>query len=724
MNFTDSPNHSVHALSVHLDRRFAQSETPAGLHGVDLYPHQKAALAALLDIERKRVININIENCFKSGVTMSGSITSSAAVLSEPFGSGKTIVIISLILSSQIPRAVPEHRNEFDYRSVHVVYKMEVVRKFVGKSALLRPNLIIVGPAVLIQWVDTIHRHSDLKVLVIENSHGMQEFQKLYETQRARLNAYNIVILKSGMMTGYKDNKACTTGSIARIADITRTSCWSRVIWDDFDTITVPGDSVIVNALFTIYVSATNKLSSGREARRDWTDGDGTSAETAIRNQLMPRISEVHHDAILFNVFNVRSDPSILQRVLVPTLHQYKYLYDNPDDTYIKLLGVMKNEDATSLVEMLNGDAVGMAAATIGIATKSVADIFQRVLDRKYTICTDAKRVVELLRSWKTSLLTLRQNAAAYTKKALDELFAQVKKGVVPQLEASNAQLITYIDEQIAENNARYVENSAAIARVIDNVKAGSCQICAAPLGDFNIFIVKCCGIILCDICGIQGNQIKKQGAKDGWRITGRCANCKSAINMSTDLIFVNQSVDITAITGGLPVNLEPVDTATAAKPTVTEPNPKLVALRAILAGRAAPGAMSTDLNIKNLMVTNTIMPQPERRKYVIFASFDETLDHVEEALVGYRHLRLCGSARDITSIVEQFRSEDVVLLVNSQRACAGLNLEFATDLIFMHLMEENVLAQVVGRVQRIGRVNEATVHYLMYKNEEYGLTA
>jgi hypothetical protein len=58
--------------------------------------------------------------------------------------------------------------------------------------------------------------------------------------------------------------------------------------------------------------------------------------------------------------------------------------------------------------------------------------------------------------------------------------------------------------------NADYLlqkeQDGLAINRVIDNIKEGSCQVCSLPLEDMDAFIVRCCGLIVCDVCGIKGN--------------------------------------------------------------------------------------------------------------------------------------------------------------------------------------------------------------------------
>lgn len=61
-----------------------------------------------------------------------------------------------------------------------------------------------------------------------------------------------------------------------------------------------------------------------------------------------------------------------------------------------------------------------------------------------------------------------------------------------------------------------------------------------------------------------------------------------------------------------------------------------------------------------------------------------------------------------------------MVLLVNSNENCAGMNIQFCTDIVFMHkIHNEHIEAQVSGRAQRVGRKFNLNIYFLLYKNED-----
>jgi hypothetical protein len=129
------------------------------------------------------------------------------------------------------------------------------------------------------------------------------------------------------------------------------------------------------------------------------------------------------------------------------------------------------------------------------------------------------------------------------------------------------------------------------------------------------------------------------------------------------------------------------------------------------------------DEHIPRLLVGKKFieLPRDTKRKFVIFAGYNESINNITTALndFGIEYLKLGGTAENIAQTIADFRERGTVLLVNSNYHCAGLNIEFATDEILYHKIEdENVKGQVIGRCQRYGRTCSLTVHHLLYTNE------
>lgn len=111
-------------------------------------------------------------------------------------------------------------------------------------------------------------------------------------------------------------------------------------------------------------------------------------------------------------------------------------------------------------------------------------------------------------------------------------------------------------------------------------------------------------------------------------------------------------------------------------------------------------------------VVSSAIERNPEA-KIVVFSKRDYTADTIGSALqqIGENVMSLNGSAATRARILRDFRNGKFrVLFLNSSVDSAGLNLQFATDLVFYQNLNENK-TQLVGRANRIGRALPLTVH-------------
>lgn len=741
-----------HALDtqIELNEGFDAIDTPEGFKShVQLYPHQATVVKALVDVEDRRVVTVRTTD-YDEITSGEVKIETSAMVLSEPFGSGKTIEILAMILVRPIPKAYPVHANSITikveqprdrYRrgdKPKQLFRHEIVRKFTGPDALIRPNLIVVGSSVLVQWENAIKEFTNLKCFVVGDYYRLQQFLQMYRS--GKVKAYDIILLKNGKVTGNfvlpgedpsqtKDYRSL----ISVIGKMTANSCWSRVIYDDFDTISIPPGSGAINALFTVYVSATTKA----EPMGKTPIVKYNSILDAVRERTVP-LNLVVKDKSLFTNFNIRNTAEFVEAsTKIPIINGFRYVYNNPDDNYIRLLGAMGEQDANNIMEMLNGDAIGTAAEALGIKTTSVADIFQRMLDKKYEKYLHDQDVLETLDKVRKNVLpTLEPHFEdkQHSGAELDAIRSQICKKQIPNPKYYSTNLERLIDELTVEFQQAKEQDGMAINRVIDNIKEGECQVCRLPLEEFDTFIVRCCGLIVCDVCGIKGSNLSKRYnyRLKAETIYGSCANCKAEVFPQTDLIFVDRNFNMEALltAKGDEKPAEPLPEVaveeTVEDDTPKEPeikNPKLKALRAIIRGEVPDAREEISIKIPHLIQGRVDNPAPAdaERKVLVFANYNETLNLVESFLVeqGITFLRLGGTYQEKAATVKKFKTYGQVMLINSQQHCAGLHLSFASDLVFMHhILDQAVSSQVCGRIQRIGRIYNGKIHFLCYKNE------
>ncbi len=732
--------HTLYSQTL-LDESFVVCETPQRLKNIELREHQKTIVATLLDIEDTRRLEVHNSD-FTNVTTGPVLVGSSATTLSEQFGSGKTIELLALIAERPVPRAHPVHMNTVACGGNTLSgcpnprFQHEIMRTYTGMRAFIRPNFIIVGSAVVDQWREAISEFTDFSVLVVADQASLRVFQQLFRENK--INSYDIVLVKNGQVTGnlgflgadYENRSYCTI--IGALGHVLADVCVARDIYDDFDTIKIPRGTLKLNSLYTYYVSATTRKDNSS------TNAKFNSVEELFAQSLVP-LSDVIHDRVLFSNFNIRNVPEYTDRSTAVTMIKgYKYVYANPDDNFIRLLGVIGDE-ATEIMEMLNGDAIGTAAKRLNIETTSAADVFQRVLDQQYDKYRHDQRVLAAVAKFKRVIATLEEDVLTYAE--VEAARKALERGNTPQIRAYSILLAQHVDEVEAEYKQALARDGVAITRVIENVKEGACQICQLPLCESDTFIVRCCGLIVCDVCGIAGSHLKKTYDMESrtYMLKGKCANCRCEINPRSDLIFVDKDMNVESlltdvelpddnaiVTDNAVVNT--TDTTVDQPPTITiesakQRNPKLVALVDIINGKIPAARQDDPVDIPQLLKGKVNIPQDINtvRKILVFANFDETLKMIEDFLVenGIQFLRLHGTYKEKAAIVKTFRDCGTVLLVNSSQSCAGLNIQFSTDIVLFHeLIDKNITGQVVGRGQRIGRTCNLHLHSLRYNNE------
>jgi hypothetical protein len=127
-----------------------------------------------------------------------------------------------------------------------------------------------------------------------------------------------------------------------------------------------------------------------------------------------------------------------------------------------------------------------------------------------------------------------------------------------------------------------------------------------------------------------------------------------------------------------------------------------------------------THVDVKQLetkinTIISLIKNKPEG-KFIIFSSWDQTFTPIRNILnkneSGF--VEVTGSINSRQQSIESFRTGKInIIFLNSKNNGAGINLVEATDIIVYHDMSDDMLNQIVGRANRIGRVESLNVHHL-----------
>jgi len=703
-----SPKKEVEVL---IDNTFEKIEHINGLK-TTLFHHQKPIVKAMMDLEMNRTFKLTDNDIDDRTVY---EINTNAGVLSEAVGSGKTIDVLSLILLQKIPKVLPDIVDmpmlENDpSRSKWKPYFTSIVRrKF---KNILNPTIIFAGVSVVDQWVSAIKKFTSLKIFKVFDVRNLQKLIDMMVTKQ--INDYDIIIVKNGKITRPIVFPDCLTiedkninKSILYIYNVIanmRNFCWARVVIDDFDTIQLPHNAGIINSLFTWYISSTKRKMSNKVI----TNNQFKTTDDMLMYSNY-NCSNIMKNNILFYNLNIRNDSDFIKdsnNISSPIF--YAYIFDNPNNQYMGFLGLIGNEESIEIMEMLNGDAIETAAERIGIKTTNVADIFEMMLGKQfgsYKKSVDVLAFIEEVEPMQGLRTPMSENPdQTDTYKKTDIFIKRAIKYNYPNLKG-------LLDSTKDEYKDIKKTSSIAIERVKTNIKEGECPICSSDLNndEEDIIILKCCGVILCGLCcfGTVFNPGKQ---------TGQCSNCRSALNLKS-LIYINGEFDLNNIVEEKFIDHEENKTQTIIKRS------KITAMLEIINGVVPTERRRVDVNISNLMKGNNILPDKPYNKVLIFANYNETISNIKECLdekkIDYWHLG--GTHNEITNTVNMFTEceKTCVLIINSTKHCAGLNLQTATDLIFAHkIIDSNIETQVIGRGQRLGRTSGLKVHFIMYQNE------
>lgn len=707
--------HKMKGVEHFLDKTYTKIDAIPGLK-TNLFPHQKTIIKAMIDLENNREFKLyQLKKTHSNNIKDTFITKVSAGVLSEAVGSGKTIDILSVILLQKYPKTYSDISSltlnqDITCTNNKTRFACIIRKKF---RRILDPTIVFVGVSVVEQWINTIKEFTTLKYIAIFDVKGLQKLIDMIVDES--INEYDIVVVKNGkvsrcvilpddVIVEHKNLNNSSTSIYNIIANM-RKYTWARVVIDDFDTIKLPYNAGIVNGLFTWYISSTRKSIINRTINN--TQFNTTSDMLMYSNY---NCANIMNNSILFYNFNIRNTSDFVEETNnINSAIFYIYLFNNRDNQYMGFLNLLGG-DAHEIMEMLNGDAIETAAEKIGIKTNKVADIFQIMLGKQYDLYKKSVDVLDFINeveSMQGNRLPMSHN------KDLGDTYKKSDLFIRREIKYNYPNLKNLLETTKNEYTEIKQKTGISIERVKNNIKEGECPICTSELNDDDedVLIIKCCGLIVCNVCCF-GTIFPKNSSR------GQCSNCRADLSLY-DLIYLNKGFDLTKIINE-DIDDEKQDINESIK--IDKPIDKMKAVINIINGIEIP-KKRVDIIIPNLMKGNKILPDATYRKVLIFANFEETLTKTVKMLTdeNIKFWRLRGTYSEINKIQEKFNKceETCVLVINSMMHCSGLNLQSATDLIFLHkIIDINTETQVIGRGQRLGRTSTLKVHYLLYYNE------
>lgn len=602
---------------------------------------------------------MRVENCISNN-SLFGRLKDSP-------GSGKTFITLMLILANKelSNRPVYHRVSTYSKNSLNVIKTNDLIlcKRF---KNIISPTIIFVALPIVNQWLDDIKKFPTLNVLLVNNLIALRIFEK--KLVSGEINSYDIILVKSGNISGEfkirddileKRNTKRTRKIYNVIANLTRSQCFNRVILDDCFDIDMDRPAPLINALFTWAVSATDK-----EYKKK-------SIESHTN-----RLEFTDYDIAHFSdIFTIECSPQfIAESIHRPSIRHITYKVHNPNELQSKCLRHILGTSASEVMNMIEHDAISSAAKTLGMSTDNISVIFKKVLRDKYDEFNNLTSMIK----WATAQLSIDFDSLPHISK----LFNKTDCLNMKKIEFKYTNIIEILTEFKDQKVSELDKVDSAINRVKESIKDGVCPLCFEELNDIPgcTILLPCCGKVLCAVCCPPAMKLHRIG-KD---IKGRCPYCRTDSSFS-DLIIIGEDFDLSSINTELPEMKEFKNEYKKTK------NDTLV----------------------------EILNSEGDRKYIIFSKYGERIEVISETLrtAGIYHARLYGSVARINRLVKEFNSGSLnVLLLNSEKNATGMNLQIATDIILMHeITEAGVYEQVIGRIDRIGRVNQATVHHIEY---------
>ena len=205
---------------------------------------------------------------------------------------------------------------------------------------------------------------------------------------------------------------------------------------------------------------------------------------------------------------------------------------------------------------------------------------------------------------------------------------------------------------QIDELNNRYTE-----------ILKGECNICFDKIQD--PVMEPNCQNVFCGKCLLTWFETKNT-----------CPLCRESVDVSK-LIYVR-----------LGKNVELEETGTSGPP------PKMTKIEKVL----------------------SLIKSKKDGKFIIFSAWDQTFTPIREMLIlnNITYIEVKGAISTRQKNLSNFKTGGTnVIFLNTENNGSGINIQEASDLIVYHDMDSSTLSQIIGRANRLGRVNSLNVHHL-----------
>jgi len=242
-------------------------------------------------------------------------------------------------------------------------------------------------------------------------------------------------------------------------------------------------------------------------------------------------------------------------------------------------------------------------------------------------------------------------------------------------VEENKVNRLKTIDNEIASIEGKIKDLTERITEINNKI----CSIC---LDNVTQPIILECTHIFCGGCLFQFLNANTLGT-----ITKKCPDCRAEIKSTENLTAIVSIKDTKAITNDI----------------AKDDNKSLI-------GKGILNKEDTLLEI--------LKNKPDG-KFIVFSRVD-VFTNIIKILVsnGITFAELKGNTSHMMNVLKDFKNGIInVILLTTQYAGYGIDINYATDVIIFHSMAVDK-QQAIGRAQRVGRTNNLIVHNLCFEHE------
>lgn len=315
------------------------SKQPNGIVKINLYLHQKMSLYKMLEIENTEKFDYTGEHLkYSFDDEKLTNYSGTLGILSDRPGSGKSITLLSLILSKPYvePRIIKDLTaigNLFSYSFENLEYKNKIDNRI-----QLCSNLIIIPTTLKKQWLNYIVEYTELSFMTFFGYSDFEEEDKMIDI----FTKHDVIII-SAEVYQYLGNLPTKIN-------------FSRLVIDEADTLKIEGISKVemptANFYWIISSSINNvmrqKSNTGKQFCKQLIRGFPTSMT-------------------IFNTIVVKNDPDIIDKSIClpkPIIETFTV----KDPYFMKAIGRFFDDETTVLINSGNIDAA-IERLNIGQAT-------------------------------------------------------------------------------------------------------------------------------------------------------------------------------------------------------------------------------------------------------------------------------------------------------------------------------------------------------------------